>query len=263
MLEFTIIIPTLNEEKALPILLNNLKKQTYQHFKIIIVDGTSDDRTAAKVESFKQLNPGLSIDFYQVAKRNVSYQRNYGARKATTNWLIFMDADNQLPAYFLLGIAYRLALNHNKVDVFSTLIHLNDQDEDDNRNLAIAKAINLYLVSANNTSQPVSFGAMIGARKQVTDKLQFGENSKVMEDGIFIKKAKKLGFHFMLFEDPTFAYSLRRIRSKGLMRTARSTVLMQLGYLFGAEFKKTDVGYEMLGGGDYDEHKKIASHHTI
>jgi len=42
---FSIVIPTLNEEKYLPNLLNDLTKQKEKDFEIIVVDGKSEDRT--------------------------------------------------------------------------------------------------------------------------------------------------------------------------------------------------------------------------
>jgi glycosyltransferase involved in cell wall biosynthesis len=40
----SIIIPTLNEEKYLPKLLTDFKKQKNKNFEIVIVDGHSEDK---------------------------------------------------------------------------------------------------------------------------------------------------------------------------------------------------------------------------
>ncbi|MDO8269590.1 MAG: glycosyltransferase, partial [Candidatus Levybacteria bacterium] len=42
---FSVIIPALNEEKLLPRLLEELKKQTDKNFEVILVDANSTDRT--------------------------------------------------------------------------------------------------------------------------------------------------------------------------------------------------------------------------
>jgi len=39
----SIIIPTLNEEKFLPKLLNSIKEQNYKNYEIIIADANSTD----------------------------------------------------------------------------------------------------------------------------------------------------------------------------------------------------------------------------
>ena len=50
---FSIIIPTLNEERNLPNLLKELSEQTFNDFELIVVDGLSDDKTLVKANSFK------------------------------------------------------------------------------------------------------------------------------------------------------------------------------------------------------------------
>lgn len=255
-LKFSIIIPTLNEQKALPILLHDLALQSNQNFEIIVVDGKSEDKTVQEFEKFKRQNPAISAHLYQVPKRHVSYQRNFGASKAHYDWLIFMDADNQLPTFFLQGITYQLEKNATQVDLFSTLIHLNKTDARDRFYHTIAKGINFFLISRDKSAQPLAFGSLIGARRSLFTKVTFNENSKVMEDSIFIKKARRLGFKFKLFHEPTFAYSMRRIKGKGLFQTASSSFLMQMRYIFGDEFTESDCGYEMLGGENYQTTKK-------
>ena len=61
---FTIVIPTLNEEDLLPHLLNDLCKQTYKNFDVIVVDGKSLDNTVVKAQAFnKKLK--IQVDVYK------------------------------------------------------------------------------------------------------------------------------------------------------------------------------------------------------
>ena len=57
---FSIIIPTLNEEKYLPHLLADLAKQTFQDFEVIVIDGQSTDQTVPKTKLFKSCRRGGS-----------------------------------------------------------------------------------------------------------------------------------------------------------------------------------------------------------
>jgi len=50
---FSIIIPCLNEEKSLPLLLKDLAGQTLQDFEVIVVDGQSQDKTVVKAEELE------------------------------------------------------------------------------------------------------------------------------------------------------------------------------------------------------------------
>lgn len=115
---FSIVIPTLNEAQYLPHLLSDLADQTYTNFEIIHVDAHSDDSTTTESEKF---NKTLVIKTTQSDIKNVSHQRNLDIELAKGDWIIFMDADNRLPKYFLDGIRYRLAQKPS-TDIFTTWV---------------------------------------------------------------------------------------------------------------------------------------------
>ena len=92
----SIIVPTLNEEKHIPNLLNCLKNQTYKNFEIIVVDAHSNDKTKEVVKKFKN----LKIKIINSEKRNVAYQRNIGVKYANNERILFLDADTKIPKDF-------------------------------------------------------------------------------------------------------------------------------------------------------------------
>src|SRR3972149_8771577 len=133
---FSIVIPTRNEEEYLPLLLEDLTHQTFSDFEVIQIDGSSEDSTVQKTKKFQRhLNMRVNI----VDKRNVAFQRNAGAKLAKGEWIIFMDADNRLPNYFLQGIKYQLEKNPG-TGVFTTYIEVGNQIS---LNRTIENAINL------------------------------------------------------------------------------------------------------------------------
>jgi len=86
--QISIIIPTINEAKNLPLLLSDLSI-IHKDKEILIVDGGSEDRTidianiyGAKVYKSKERNRGLQI--------------NMGAKNSKGEWLIFLHADTRL-----------------------------------------------------------------------------------------------------------------------------------------------------------------------
>ncbi len=88
MTQISIIIPTINEAKNLPLLLSDLSI-IHKDKEILIVDGGSEDRTidianiyGAKVYKSKERNRGLQI--------------NMGAKNSKGEWLIFLHADTRL-----------------------------------------------------------------------------------------------------------------------------------------------------------------------
>lgn len=92
----SIIIPTLNEARALPRTLAQLSVQPIAH-EIIVCDGGSTDGTAgiARKARVQWLN----------AQRGRGAQMNAGARQAQGDWLLFLHADTLLPANALNAIA--------------------------------------------------------------------------------------------------------------------------------------------------------------
>lgn len=84
----SIIVTTKNEEKVIGRLLASIKKQSYKNFEIILVDNSSTDQTVriAKKSNVKIVNFGPER----------SAQRNYGAKIARGNYLLFVDADMQI-----------------------------------------------------------------------------------------------------------------------------------------------------------------------
>ena len=93
----SVIIPALNEEKQLPILLRSLSLCNSLDIEVIVVDGKSEDKTLEIVSQFSKQAEG-SIKFRGITsdKRNVSYQRNLGAENASNEILVFMDADTAI-----------------------------------------------------------------------------------------------------------------------------------------------------------------------
>jgi glycosyltransferase involved in cell wall biosynthesis len=103
---FSIIIPTLNEEKYLPLLLDSLAKQRFQgKWEILVVDGESKDTTKKIAQAYKKI---LNIVTVISSKRGISLQRNIGAAKAKYNYFIFLDADTVLPEDFLSKVAKKI-----------------------------------------------------------------------------------------------------------------------------------------------------------
>ncbi len=84
----SIIIPTLNESKNLPLLLSDLSELNNK-FEILIIDSSSKDKT----RDIALIN---GTRFYKMNNNNRGLQLNYGAKKARGKWLLFIHADSRL-----------------------------------------------------------------------------------------------------------------------------------------------------------------------
>ncbi len=243
---FSIVIPTLNEEKHLPLLLQDLVSQTFKQFEIIVVDGHSDDKTIKKTKGF---NKDLNLEIVLTQKRNVSIQRNLGGQKAISPWIIFMDADNRLPQYFLQGIKYRLE-KKSKTDFFTSLLNL---DKYSLNSKPIASLMNLTL-QVGSYVQPFSYGAMIGLKKNIFKQHQFDPNLNFMEDYCLTRELDKAGYQFNCFKEPAYQYSLRRFKKDGLVRIINAVLSSQIQLLTQGSVDGEKL-YPMNGGDYYQDQK--------
>jgi len=85
----SVIIPVLNEEKALPATLHRLFSQAGD-FQVLVIDGGSSDDTIDIVKADKR------IHLHSTTTGRAS-QMNAGAERAQGDWLLFLHADTLLP----------------------------------------------------------------------------------------------------------------------------------------------------------------------
>lgn len=107
-IKISIIIPARNEQKTLPLLLTDLKKQVLNIHEIICVDDNSTDDTLRIIKDF-------GVKYVKVRSKpsdwtGKTWACQKGAEKATGDVLIFIDADVRMDSH---GI-YRLMCEHVK-----------------------------------------------------------------------------------------------------------------------------------------------------
>ena len=90
--KISIIIPANNEEDYIAKTLHSIKCQTYQDYETIIVSNGCTDKTEEIVN--RKVNDRLK--HFSISEANVSIARNYGAKQARGETLLFLDADTLL-----------------------------------------------------------------------------------------------------------------------------------------------------------------------
>ncbi len=93
---FSIIIPTLNEARNLPLLLADLNEWPYE-YDLTIVDGGSKDLTISIAELQK-------VRIIKSIKQNRGYQLKIGVANTKSDWLLFIHADSRLGANWVTNL---------------------------------------------------------------------------------------------------------------------------------------------------------------
>ena len=88
-----IVVPVYNVEKYLGKCLDSLLRQTYQDFKIIIVNDGSPDNCQEIIDEYKKNYPN-KIDAYIKDNGGLSDARNYGLKYVNSEYVCFVDSDD-------------------------------------------------------------------------------------------------------------------------------------------------------------------------
>jgi hypothetical protein len=245
---FSIVIPTLNEEKYLPHLLSDLSSQTFRDFEVIIVDGHSNDQTLKLAKAYLKKLPKTTI--LTSPKRHVCVQRNLGAKHAQSKILVFMDADNRLDSYFLMGLRYRL--ESDPADFATCWVKSDGNTKSD---AFIAYGMNVLTELSSIDTPMFSESLTIASTAAFNDIGGFDENNHFGESRPLIKSAHQKGYTFRIYRDPTYTFSFRRIRKFGIMNLLGTITKHELSHLTGKELTTEEIKqlYPMQGGSLFDE----------
>lgn len=236
----SIVIPSLNEEENLPILLKSLSGQTDRNFEIIINDSGSKDKTKERVEALENTLP--SLQFLEHPTRNVSMARNNGARFAKGEWIIFFDADVEVAPDFVEGVR-----RHTEgLDAFTVW----NRPKNSNIQGKLALATINGAMTLFQKIKPAANGPCIIMKKELFEKLKgFDETIVFGEDFELIQRAAKLKARFAVFKTPILYVSTRRFEKEGLLTSGYKSLNALIHQLVLGPIRKPIFEYEM--GGQY------------
>ncbi|MEA2042315.1 MAG: glycosyltransferase [Bacteroidota bacterium] len=113
MRKFSIIVPVFNRPDEMKELLESLAIQTEKNFELIIVEDGSEEKSD---ELALQYGQKIDINYFYKENEKPAIARNYGAKNANGDYLLFFDSDCILPKDYFAKI--NLALKKNYTDAF-------------------------------------------------------------------------------------------------------------------------------------------------
>lgn len=236
---FSVVIPALNEEKFIGKILLDLTSQTFKNFEVIVVDGQSLDNTTLVVNKFKKKYP---ISIISSKKKNLSLQRNLGAKTANGEYFFFIDADNRIPNNFL-KITKKFIADNNCDAIIPKL--LPGQNNFFNR---FSYAVSQFLVKISLlTPRPFSTGGNLIISKDTYFKTHgFDEKVFIGEDHDMVRQLKEIGAKVSLMTDTYVVFSMRRFTKEGYF----TYIKYSYAFVYQIVFRKIDskiYSYKMGG----------------
>lgn len=122
---FSIVMPAYNCEKKVGLTIENLKKQTFSDFELIIVNDGSVDNTKDVLEKFSDTDDRISV--LTIANQGPGNARNQGIKQAQGKYLLLIDADDEVDVRALE--TYSIYLEQNKdLDLIISSYEMNIMD---------------------------------------------------------------------------------------------------------------------------------------
>ncbi|MFH0979389.1 MAG: glycosyltransferase [Candidatus Roizmanbacteria bacterium] len=248
---FSIVIPTLNEEKFLPKLLNDLTKQKKKDFEVIVADSFSVDKTKDCIKSYKE---DLKLNFVQTRQKNVAAQRNYGAKKAVGSYLVFLDADARISPSFFKKVKKIIVRDKGLLFLPYFL-----PDKEYQQYKPLFDLANIMVELSQNLSKRFSLGGSIIIERSFFNVIGgFDDGLFIAEDHELVQRVSQWGVNSKFIKEARTFFSLRRMKKEGQIKFFyKYFIASARRLLFNEEIKKKIFEYQM-GGQAYgvDENKQ-------
>lgn len=230
----SVIIPTLNEARLLPGLLDRLERQTFRDFEVIVADAGSTDGT-------RELCRARGVILTDGGMPAVG--RNAGAALARGERLFFFDADVLPPEDFLAKANAEMDRGGMRL---ATCWFVPDSDHPlDHLLFELAN----QFVRLSLRTDPHAGGFAIFVDRAIFEQVGgFDETLKLAEDHDLVKRAARHAPLNML-ESTQIRMSVRRLVKDGRFNYSAKCIQVELHRLFKGEVTEDIVDY----GFGYDE----------
>lgn len=206
MVRISVIVPAYNEANYIRKMLTSVKRQVFRDFEIIVKDGESSDSTIMIAKKFAD-------KIISSKDISVSDARNYGAKYAEGNVLVFVDADTVLPPNLLQEIAEVMENEHvvggscRKLPGNRSIL---DRIVYEFVNISTHLSIYLHVGGAH--------GNCFFIRNRIFKRVGgFNPRIKIAEEQELVRKAMKFG-DFVFFLDRYVTEHPRRIQKWGRLK---------------------------------------------
>lgn len=237
----SIIIPTLDEEKYLPRILDSIKKQDFKDYEVIVADAGSKDKTVDIAKKY-----GCTI----VKGGLLPFGRNRGADAAKGELLLFLDADAMLsnPKFLsnVLGEFSRRKLGVAGIK----LVPYQGKTVD-----KLAYVVWNMVAEITQRFLPHAAAAILIKKEAHKSIGGFDEGIVFVEDHPYVREAGKIVKYGFIKKDYVFV-SMRRYEKDGRWQTYTKYVLAAFYMIFFGPIKSDIFKYKF---GHYESNSETKS----
>lgn len=234
----SIIIPIYNVEMYIEECINSVLMQTFKDFEILLIDDGSTDSSGKLCDDVVLIDDRIKV--FHKSNGGLSSARNYGIKKASGDYIMFLDSDDYWLDTNILFLLVEKAERENLDVIRGEYVSV---DEKGNKlytpNLLVhSRNLNDVVLSSYEMMKYVINGYFFSwlflFRKSVIDDFRFDENRRFQEDIDFAIKvfSKNLRCGYL----PVQFYAYRQ-RNHSIMSTPRISNLE-------GSFTLCDVFYE-------------------
>ncbi len=229
-IRISVIIPCLNEVGVVNSLLDQLVAQKNILVEVIAVDNSSDDGTFKLLKSYESEGVIVVGD----VPRGVAHARNAGAKKAHGKWLLFLDADNQIPENFVNEILGVVNANQN---IELAAVAYRAKTKNVGFKFLTWCGQKYQRLSSRFGKAPIVPGAFTLVIKSLHEKVGgYNEIMKYNEDFDYSKRIHKLGANYMAIKKPFVYFSTRRLENGGWHKMIKVYIKAELSRMRGKQY---------------------------
>lgn len=234
-IQFSIIIPTLNEGTVLEETLKYLKKEIKDFsYEIIISDGDSKDKTLEIAKKH-----GAKTICKKGGNKNIAEGRNLGAKIAAGKYFLFIDADVQIENINEFLHQSSIIFEQSEVAAITTKIRIFPKEERLQDKIGFA-SLNLLVWTLNSLGTGAALGEIQLIRKAAFEKVNgFNEKLVTSEDFDMFRRLANKG-RTIYMPEFTARMSGRRFRKEGWPRAIGRFFINFVWY---ALFKKSFLSH--------------------
>jgi glycosyltransferase involved in cell wall biosynthesis len=201
--KLSVIIPCKNEATTLPALLESLSRQTHVPDEILVVDSHSTDDTVSIAKSYQE---SLPITLVTAKKRGVAEARNAGGEVASSDVLLFVDADATFPPVFIKTFLREKSRRKLTAGGFSQRMPSTKKGLEFG-----AHFMNLYAKTMQYTPWPIAYSCIFSDHSVFKSLHGFDAELFIMEDYDYVHRAKRAGNKIGIVSVPFLASDRRFI----------------------------------------------------